>query len=71
MEPYSVPWLKVVAASLAVTVEQAVCVMTDGETLSPMAGEGTMVVAEATSGPERHCARESRDTCWGTGDTID
>lgn len=70
MEPYSVPWLKVVAASLAVTVEQAVCVMTDGDALSPMAGEGTMVVAEATSGPERHCARESGDIGWGTGDTI-
>lgn len=54
MELYSVPWLKVVAASLGVTVEEAVCVITDGATVSPRAevlssGEGSMGVAAATS----------------------
>ena len=52
MEQYSVPWQKVVAASLAVAVETAVCVITDGARASPRAellfsGEGTMDVADA------------------------
>lgn len=54
MELYSVPFLKVVAASLAVTIEEAVCVITVGATVSPRAevlpsGEGAMGVGEATS----------------------
>lgn len=54
MELYSVPWLKVVAASLGVTVEEAVCVITDGGTVSASAellskGEETIGAAEAMS----------------------
>lgn len=65
MELYSEAWLKVVAASLGVTVEEeAVCVITDGATVSSSAevlskGEGTKDAAEAMSRPERHCARGS------------
>lgn len=54
MELNSVPWLKVVDASLGVTTEEAVCVITDAATVSPRAevlfsGEATMAAAEATS----------------------
>lgn len=54
MELYSEPWLKVVAAALGVTVEEAVCVITDGATVSSRAavlskGEGTMGAAETMS----------------------
>lgn len=54
MELYSELWLKVVAASLGVTVEEAVCVITVGATVSPSAevlskDEGTMGAAEAMS----------------------
>lgn len=54
MEPYSERWVKVVAASLGVTVEEAVCVITDGATVSSRAevlsrGEGTMRAAEPMS----------------------
>lgn len=54
MEQYSEAWLKVVAASLGVMVEEAVCVITDGGTVSSSAevlfkGEGTMDAAEAMS----------------------
>lgn len=66
MELYSEAWLKVEAASLGVTVEEAVCVITDGTTVSSSAevlskGEGTMADAEARSWPARHCPRGS----WG------
>lgn len=37
MEPYSERWVKVVAASVGVTVEEAVCVITDGATDSSKA----------------------------------
>lgn len=51
MELYSEPWVKVVAAALGVTMEEAVCVITDGATVSSRAavlskGEGTMGAAE-------------------------
>lgn len=54
MEPYSEPWLKVVAESLAVTVEEAVCIITGGATVSSSAevlskNEGTIGAAEAMS----------------------
>lgn len=47
-------WLKVVAESLGVTVEEAVCVTTDGATVSSRTevlfkGEVTMELAEAIS----------------------
>lgn len=51
---YSELWLKVVAELLGVTVEEAVCVITDGATVSSKTevlfkGEVTMGAAEAMS----------------------
>lgn len=48
------PWLKVVAASLGVTTDEVVCVMTDGATVSPRGevlsnAEGSKGAGEATS----------------------
>lgn len=54
IEPYLEPWLKVVAALLGVTVEEAVCVITVGTPVSLSAkvlsmGEGSMDAAEVMS----------------------
>lgn len=56
----SVPWLKVVAASLSVTVEEAVCVMTDGggepsRVAAPSRGGGAMGAAVAMPWHDRVC----------------
>lgn len=76
MEPNSVPWLKVVAASLGVTTEEAVCVITDAAMVSPRAevlfnGGATMAAAEATSRPERHCTSGSWESGGDTEETTD
>lgn len=74
MELKSVQWLKVVAVSLGVTAEEAVCVITEGGTVSssadvPSKGEGIMGAADAMSWPGRHCTRGSWDNDWETEET--
>lgn len=67
-EPNSEQWLMVAAVSLGVTLEEAVCVITDGAMVSSSTevlfkGEGTMGAAEPRSCPWRHCDRGSCDNC--------
>lgn len=59
-EMYSELWLNVVAASLGVTVEEAVCVITDGIAFASSVeaesrGEGTRAAAVAIPCPGGQC----------------
>lgn len=70
-EVRSVPWLKVVAALLGVTTEDAVCVITESEgtSLSPPPGNRDAVSAE-TAEHDRGGGIAERGRGWGVGEAT-
>ena len=70
-ERSSATWLKVVAALLGVTTDDAVCVMTDGGGTAPSPAPGNRdAVSAATAGHGREGGIAARGRGWAGGEVT-